>query len=99
MGAATDAALATDRGRGGEPVVYRIGYFTVDKFRRRPLMIIGALVMAVSMLILGTTFYTRRWVWDHWSACWFIRRDSLCRGTGLLGVTGRDLPELDPLLQ
>ena len=36
-----------------------LAIFTVDKFGRRPLMIIGALVMAVSMLILGTTFYTR----------------------------------------
>ena len=35
-----------------------LAIFTVDRFGRRPLMIIGALVMAVSMMVLGTTFYT-----------------------------------------
>ena len=32
---------------------------TVDKFGRKPLMIIGALGMAVSMFALGTTFFTQ----------------------------------------
>ena len=35
-----------------------LAIFTVDRFGRRPLMIIGALIMAASMLVLGTTFYT-----------------------------------------
>ena len=35
-----------------------LAILTVDRFGRRPLMIVGALVMAVSMLVLGTTFYT-----------------------------------------
>ena len=34
-----------------------LGIFTVVRFGGRPLMIIGALIMAVAMLILGTTFY------------------------------------------
>jgi len=34
-----------------------VAIFTVDKFGRKPLMIIGALGMAVSMILLGFTFY------------------------------------------
>lgn len=34
-----------------------IAIFTVDRFGRKPLMIIGALAMGVSMLALGLTFY------------------------------------------
>jgi SP family xylose:H+ symportor-like MFS transporter len=32
---------------------------TVDRFGRKPLMIIGALGMAISMFALGTTFFTQ----------------------------------------
>ena len=62
MGAATDAALLQQyRGRGGEPCRLPLlaifdWWISSDAVVR---MIIGALVMAVSMLILGTTFYTR----------------------------------------
>lgn len=60
MGAATDAALLQQIVVGAVNLSFTVlAIFTVDKFGRRPLMIIGALVMAVSMLILGTTFYTR----------------------------------------
>ena len=59
MGAATDAALLQQIVVGAVNLSFTVlAIFTVDKFGRRPLMIIGALVMAVSMLILGTTFYT-----------------------------------------
>lgn len=34
-----------------------LAIFTVDKYGRKPLMVIGALGMAVSMLALGFTFY------------------------------------------
>jgi MFS transporter, SP family, xylose:H+ symportor len=34
-----------------------VAIFTVDRFGRRPLQIIGALVMAVSMIALGTDFW------------------------------------------
>lgn len=59
MGAATDAALLQQIVVGAVNLSFTVlAIFTVDKFGRRPLMIIGALVMAVSMIILGTTFYT-----------------------------------------
>ncbi len=35
-----------------------VAIFTVDKFGRKPLMIIGSLGMTVSMLVLGMTFYS-----------------------------------------
>ena len=59
MGAATDAALLQQIIVGAVNLSFTVlAIFTVDKFGRRPLMIIGALIMAVSMLVLGTTFYT-----------------------------------------
>lgn len=59
MGAATDAALLQQIVVGAVNLSFTVlAIFTVDRFGRRPLMIIGALVMAVSMLVLGTTFYT-----------------------------------------
>lgn len=59
MGAATDAALLQQIIVGAINLSFTVlAIFTVDRFGRRPLMIIGALIMAVSMLILGTTFYT-----------------------------------------
>ena len=58
MGAATDAALLQQIVVGAVNLSFTVlAIFTVDRFGRRPLMIIGALVMAVSMMILGTTFY------------------------------------------
>lgn len=58
MGAATDAALLQQIIVGVVNLSFTVlAIFTVDRFGRRPLMIIGALVMATSMLVLGTTFY------------------------------------------
>lgn len=58
MGAATDAALLQQIVVGAVNLSFTVlAIFTVDRFGRRPLMIIGASIMAVSMLILGTTFY------------------------------------------
>lgn len=58
MGAATDAALLQQIIVGAVNLSFTVlAIFTVDRFGRRPLMIIGALIMAVSMMILGTTFY------------------------------------------
>jgi SP family xylose:H+ symportor-like MFS transporter len=37
-----------------------VAIFTVDKYGRRPLMIIGALVMAISMILLGYSFYLKQ---------------------------------------
>ena len=59
MGAATDTALLQQIIVGAVNLSFTIlAILTVDKFGRRPLMIIGALVMAISMFILGITFYT-----------------------------------------
>ena len=61
MGAATDTALMQQIIVGAVNLSFTIlAILTVDKFGRRPLMIIGALVMALSMFILGTTFYMHR---------------------------------------
>lgn len=58
MGAATDAALLQQIIVGAVNLSFTVlAIFTVDKFGRRPLMIIGALIMAVSMMVLGSTFY------------------------------------------
>ena len=58
MGAATDAALLQQIIVGVVNLSFTVlAILTVDRFGRRPLMIIGALIMAVSMMILGTTFY------------------------------------------
>ncbi len=59
MGAATDAALLQQIVVGAVNLSFTVlAILTVDRFGRRPLMIIGALIMAVSMIILGSTFYT-----------------------------------------
>jgi SP family xylose:H+ symportor-like MFS transporter len=59
MGAATDTALLQQIIVGAVNLSFTIlAILTVDKFGRRPLMIVGALVMALSMFILGITFHT-----------------------------------------
>lgn len=59
MGANTDVALLQQIIVGAINLSFTVlAIFTVDRFGRRPLMIIGALVMSVAMLLLGTTFYT-----------------------------------------
>ncbi|MDD2437137.1 MAG: D-xylose transporter XylE [Massilibacteroides sp.] len=59
MGAATNAALLQQIIVGAVNLSFTVlAILTVDRFGRRPLMMIGALVMAVSMIALGTTFYT-----------------------------------------
>lgn len=59
MGAATDTALMQQIIVGAVNLTFTIlAILTVDKFGRRPLMIVGALVMALSMFILGGTFHT-----------------------------------------
>lgn len=59
MGATTDAALLQQIIVGAVNLSFTVlAIFTVDRFGRRPLMVIGALIMSVSMIVLGTTFYT-----------------------------------------
>lgn len=58
MGASTDSSLLQTIIVGGVNLLFTVlAIFTVDKFGRKPLMIIGSLGMAVSMLALGFSFY------------------------------------------
>lgn len=58
MGSGTDSALLQTIIVGVVNLSFTIlAILTVDKFGRKPLLIIGALVMAGSMLLLGTSFY------------------------------------------
>ncbi|HOP59408.1 MAG TPA: D-xylose transporter XylE [Bacteroidales bacterium] len=59
MGASTDASLLQTIYVGAVNLSFTVvAIFTVDKFGRKPLMIIGALGMAVSMICLGFSFST-----------------------------------------
>jgi MFS transporter, SP family, xylose:H+ symportor len=58
MGASTDTSLLQTIIVGTVNVVFTIiAIYTVDRFGRKPLMIIGGLVMAVSMISLGLSFF------------------------------------------
>ena len=58
LGASTDSALLQTIIMGAINLsCTTIAIFTVDKYGRKPLQIIGALGMAIGMLILGTAFY------------------------------------------
>lgn len=59
MGMGTDAALLQTIIVGAINMSFTvIAIFTVDKFGRKPLQIIGSIGMAVSMITLGMSFYT-----------------------------------------
>jgi SP family xylose:H+ symportor-like MFS transporter len=59
MGASTDASLLQTVIVGIANVVFTlVALVTVDRWGRKPLLILGALVMAVSMITLGTLFAT-----------------------------------------
>jgi SP family xylose:H+ symportor-like MFS transporter len=58
MGSGTNTALLQTIIVGVVNLVFTVlAIMTVDKFGRKPLMIIGALGMAISMFALGTTFF------------------------------------------
>ncbi len=58
MGASTDSSLLQTIIVGSVNLVFTVvAIVTVDKFGRKPLMIIGSIGMAVSMLALGFAFY------------------------------------------
>jgi len=59
MGSGTDSALLQTIIVGAVNLLFTVlAILTVDKFGRKPLMIIGALGMAISMFALGTTFFS-----------------------------------------
>jgi len=58
MGASTDSSLLQTIIVGAVNLVFTVvAILTVDKFGRKPLMIIGSIGMAVSMIALGLVFY------------------------------------------
>ena len=58
MGSGTESSLLQTIIVGAVNLCFTIlAIFTVDKFGRKPLMIIGACGMAISMTVLGFTFY------------------------------------------
>ncbi|SNR59001.1 D-xylose transporter XylE [Lutibacter flavus] len=58
MGSGTDTALLQTIIVGAVNLLFTVlAIMTVDKYGRKPLMIIGALGMALSMFALGTTFF------------------------------------------
>ena len=59
MGSGTDTALLQTIIVGSVNLLFTVlAIMTVDKLGRKPLMIVGALGMAISMFALGTTFFT-----------------------------------------
>lgn len=58
MGASTDSSLLQTIIVGAVNLIFTVvAILTVDKFGRKPLMIIGSVGMAISMIALGMTFY------------------------------------------
>lgn len=58
MGASNDSSLLQTIIVGSVNLIFTVlAIVTVDKFGRKPLMIIGSIGMAISMISLGTTFY------------------------------------------
>jgi len=57
MGASTDTALLQTVIVGGANVIFTvIAILTVDKWGRKPLLVTGAVIMAVAMIALGCLF-------------------------------------------
>lgn len=61
MGASTDVSLLQTIIVGAINMLFTvIAIFTVDRFGRKPLMITGGIIMAVSMFSLGCSFFLRQ---------------------------------------
>lgn len=61
MGSSTDSSLLQTIIVGVVNLVFTVvAILTVDRFGRKPLMIIGSIGMAISMLALGLTFYFKQ---------------------------------------
>ena len=60
MGASTDTAMLQTIIVGVANTIFTVvAILTVDRWGRRPLLIVGALIMAVSMIVLGCLFYSK----------------------------------------
>lgn len=60
MGASTDAALLQTVVVGGANLIFTlVAIVTVDRWGRKPLLILGAVMMAVAMIALGSLFTAR----------------------------------------
>lgn len=60
MGAGNDAAMMQTIIVGAVNMIFTlVAIFTVDRFGRKPLLIIGAVLMAISMICLGATFFVQ----------------------------------------
>ncbi len=61
MGASTDTAMLQTVLVGSANMAFTlVAIFTVDRFGRRPLLIVGGIVMAAAMIALGTMFSQER---------------------------------------
>lgn len=61
LGFSMDAALVQTVAIGAVNLIFTLlAIWTVDRFGRKPLMIIGATGMGVSLLVLGTSFYLQQ---------------------------------------
>jgi MFS transporter, SP family, xylose:H+ symportor len=64
MGASTDTSLLQTVIVGAINMLFTVlAIFTVDRFGRKPLMITGAVIMSVSMISLGFSFYAEDTGW------------------------------------
>jgi SP family xylose:H+ symportor-like MFS transporter len=61
MGASTDTSLLQTIIVGAINLIFTVvAIFSVDRFGRKPLMITGGIIMAFSMIALGSAFYLRQ---------------------------------------
>ncbi len=95
MGASTDSSLLQTIIVGAVNLAFTVvAILTVDKFGRKPLMIIGSIGMAVSMLALGLVFYMNQ-VGIGGAGAHAYLYGCLCHelGSGMLGVIGRNFSQ------
>jgi MFS transporter, SP family, xylose:H+ symportor len=60
LGASTDSAMLQTIVVGAANTIFTvIAILTVDRWGRRPLLIVGALIMGVAMIVLGFLFYSK----------------------------------------